>query len=464
MISPRLNHQAVKLPNGKVLAVGGRSGSSYFSSAELYDPVTGTWSATGSMMVGRFDHTATLLPTGKVLISGGANDTSVLASAELYDPSTQTFTFIGSLNQARVGHTSVLLSNGKTLLAGGYYDNGFYPNSSELFTIPSPNDAGTWSSAGSMATTRGGHTATLLPDGKVLVAGGGEGSARTSAELYNPQTNTWSSTGSMNNGWTGHTAQLLPNGKVLICGGGGGTNSQTELYDPTTGTWSPAAPTPRGRRSHTLTLLPNGLVIIAGGNWYVSRDDLYNYASNTWLNGPGQQSLYYRTATVLGNGKVLFAGGIETLGGTTALSASLLYDPFTPPGEVDLVFASLMTRGRSNHTATLLPNGKVLIAGGYINGDPEFSSEIYDPTTNVWSTTNNMLTARRSHTSTLLPNGLVLVVGGSGGISAELYDPSTGVWSTAGNTSGNSHTATLLPNGKVLVVGDTSAQLYTIRF
>jgi hypothetical protein len=126
------------------------------------------------------------------------------------------------------------------------------------------------------------------------------------------------------------------------------------------------------------------------------------------------------------------------------------------------------------HTATLLPNGKVLVAGGDSGSGELSSAELYDPATGTWSATGSLNTARSQHTATLLPNGKVLVAGGEGpgGVlrSAELYDPISGTWSNTGNgTARRVHTATLLPNGKVLVAGGqgisgnlTSADLYDI--
>ena len=113
------DHTATLLPNGKVLVAGGYNGGA-LTSAELYDPASGTWTATGSLNTARYDHTATLLPNGKVLVAGGISNGSDLTSAELYDPASGTWTATGSLNTARYEHTATLLPNGKVLVAGGY--------------------------------------------------------------------------------------------------------------------------------------------------------------------------------------------------------------------------------------------------------------------------------------------------------------------------------------------------------
>ena len=261
-----VGHTATLLTNGQVLVAGGEFNS---SSAELYDPVTGVWINTGSLGVARYYHTATLLPNGQVLVAGGVNYNGSnyvsLASAELYDPATGHWTATGSLGAARYYHTATLLPNGQVLVAGGVnYNGGNYVSlaSAELYDPAT----GHWTATGSLGAARYGHTTTLLPNGKVLVVGGGtNGSSLASAELYDPATGHWTATGSLGAARYGHTATLLPNGKVLVVGGNGGV-SFAELYDPTTGTWSPTGSLGAdGPLDHTATLLANGQVLIAGG-------------------------------------------------------------------------------------------------------------------------------------------------------------------------------------------------------
>jgi CSLREA domain-containing protein len=278
------------LPNGKVLVAGGQvDGGNALNSAELYDPATGMWTQTGSLNQGRYYHTTTLLPDGKALVVGGFNG-NYLAEAELYDPATGAWTQTGSLNTGRYNHTTTLLASGKVLVAGGVNPDvkfdasglyiGGYLMSAELYDPAT----GMWTQTGSLNMRRSQHTATLLPDGKVLVAGGYIIKLKDtgdpvfgnlyldSAELYDPATGTWTQTGSLITGRTEHTATLLPNGKVLVAGGqvqgfGGpaGVTNVAELYDPATGAWTQTGSMTTARRAHTATLLANGKVLAAAG-------------------------------------------------------------------------------------------------------------------------------------------------------------------------------------------------------
>ena len=185
--------------------------------AGLHYPVVidPSWTATGSMGTARTGHTATLLQSGKVLVAGGSDGSVYLSSAELYDPATGTWTSTGSLADARGNHTATLLPSGKVLVAGGLGSGFTYLSSTELYDPAS----GMWTATGSLGTARWGHTATLLPSGKVLVAGGFNAGSLSSAELYDPASGTWTATGSMSTPRYGHTATLLPSGKVLVAGG-----------------------------------------------------------------------------------------------------------------------------------------------------------------------------------------------------------------------------------------------------
>ena len=335
---------------------------------------TGTFTATSNMTTPRTYHTATLLPNGKVLIAGGTDlNNRALASAELFDPEMGTFSVTGNMTFPRVGASATLLADGRVLIAGG------------------------------------------VPDGALAVA-----------ELYDPSTGTFAATGTMVRPQAGNTSTLLNSGKVLISGtcrdsfyvDADAEGDRPELYDPVTGTFSAAGERPKNPR---------------------------------WCSGP---------VILLANGKVLVSGTAE------------LYDPatdrFSPTGP-------RMTIGFYESTATLLTNGNVLVAGGTGDFGTSYNGEIYDPSKEQFTLAGNMGSARAAHTATLLRDGTILVAGGftfsfigdavSG--TAELYNPATATFISVGDMTSSrphGHTATLLMDGRVLIAGghtgSPSAELY----
>ena len=324
----RAHHTATLLSDGKVLVIGGFvGGSSSTNIAELYDPLTGTWSVTGSLNTLRADHTATLLLNGKVLVVGGVGGSpvaGVLASSELYDPSTRTLSLTGSLNVPRIGHTATLLGNGKVLVAGGYANNccmeSDLTNTAELYDPAT----GEWSYTGNINVLRSLHTATLLSNGKVLYAGGGLGGAFTAtntAELYDPATGTWSLTGNLSETRVGHTATQLQGGKVLVAGGCRDeecffTLGSAERYDPNTETWSITGSLNTPRIVHTATPLQNGMVLVAGGveSFVLDTAELYDPTTGQWsYTGSLNTPRYSHTETLLPDGKVLVTGTYEPI-------------------------------------------------------------------------------------------------------------------------------------------------------
>jgi N-acetylneuraminic acid mutarotase len=373
----RVYHTATLLPNDTVLVTGGdRDGAgSTLMTAELYDVASRKWMATGGLIKDRADHTATLLPNGKVLVTGGRTFFYDLASAEIYDPANGTWTPTGSLNTPRRSHTATLLPNGKVLVAGGTReDNGYLVysiNSAELYDPAT----GTWTPTGNLATARGDHTATLLSTGKVLVTGGrpsfsGAGNLPiVSAELYDPANETWTSTGSLNTGRWSHTSTLLPNGNVLAAGGYGNgvVLMSAEIYDAATATWTPTSSLLARRADHSATLLPDNKVLVAGGFGgdypYGSHAsaELYDPATGTWkstgslLTGRDQH-----TATLLPDGTVLIAAGIKrdntTANGNNYLASAELYVESTPS------LLNISTR------TLVLSDDKALIGGFIITG------------------------------------------------------------------------------------------------
>lgn len=458
MASGRTRHTAVLLQNGKVLVAGG-FGSSQLTSAELYDPATNLWSAAGSMVVMRMQHSATLLANGKVLVVGGNNQT---AATELYDPVGNSWSSAGVMGSDRMGHSASLLPNGKLLVVGGSTTAGLNQINNATAELYDPT-ANSWALLGNMSVGRVSHTATLLSDGRVVVVGG---SAAKLAESYDPAAGSWSAAGNLSVDHSKSTATLLPNGNVLVTGGQGPSQyyKSAELYNAATNSWSSAGNMSTVRVYHSATLLPNGNVLVVGGSDGVYQQhnvDLYNSGTGWSAAGGLLISRSNHRATLLPNGKVLVTGGKSYNGGGVFTASAELYDPAANKwGNV----ASMAT-ARYDHSATLLGNGKVLIAGGSdSSGQPIKSAELYDPVSNSWTNVGDMATTRANHSATLLPNGKVLVAGGfnTGTVAnAELFDPATNTWSAAGSmtTPKYYHAAALLPNGKVLATGGASTAL-----
>jgi hypothetical protein len=371
------------------------------------------WALTGQMLAARTGQTATLLPNGRVLVAGGvAPDTHVLDAAELYDPATGAWAAAGSMTAPRADHTATLLTSGpfagQVLLVGGRTSGGAYLASAELYNPTT----GMFTPTGSMAVPRADHTATLLPNGQVLVVGGYraassglsfEGNSLAGAELYDPTTGVWARTAAMAVPRDSHTATLLPTGKVLVVGGEtkhistatGFTDrfdslASAQLYDPTTGRWTTAASLATDRTSHVAALLDDGRVLVAGG-----RTIHYTIDSSTLA------------------------------GGDHALAGAELYDPVRNAWTA--TSAMLTSRGGlqgslvAGHlaTATPLSTGQVLVLGGCACT----GAELYDPTTATWTAAAALTTGRTDQAATLLPSGRVLVTGGCFCATAEVYLP-----------------------------------------
>lgn len=358
--------------------------------------------------------------------------------------------------------------------------NGESVESSQVSVTPQPLPTTTkyFFSTGSMSTSRLGHTATLLPNGKVLIVGG-DNSANTTpylntAELYDPATGTFNLTGKMSTGRSGHAATLLANGKVLITGGMDAwltdhTLSSAEIFDPATGQFTPTGNMSQKRIWHTATSLANGTVLIAGGaniasgiTDYLNSAEIYDPATGVFTpTGSMNAPRIWFSATLLNTGKVLVAGGSQQNGGT--LMSTELFDPGTG---LFTYSANFSTPRLTHFGTTALPNNKVLFIGGqnFVGGDTCLSSaEIYDAVTGTISSAGNLLVSRCGASPTLLSDGSVLVAGGliNGPYGtflniAEIYDPvlaTSSLISSLMNSLRYNHTVTKLQNGSVLLVG-----------
>jgi phage baseplate assembly protein gpV len=330
---------------GEVLVAGGNGAGAAASLAttELYDPVAGTWSlTTGSMTNGRASHTATLLPNGMVLVVGGTDSAgNGLASAELFNPTTGTWTVTGSLNHARAYHTATLTTNG-VLIAGGVNVTTLVPIA-ELYDLT----LGTFSNVGALSNPRQLQTDILFTAGslanEVLLIGGVDGSFNNlgPTDLFTPVGNTFSASGSLLDPRRLHTSTLLisgaNDGKVLVEGGvttsAGNPDDTTEIFDPTTATFSAGPNMVYDHAAHTATLFTSGprmgqILVAAGathGGFLTPNDELYDPVANSFSATCNLiQSRESHTATLLLNGNVLIAGGFIVGGG---ISECELYSP-----------------------------------------------------------------------------------------------------------------------------------------
>ena len=365
------------------------------SGSSVLTVTSDAWVPAAGMTGARAQHTATLLTNGQVLVVAGQDGVEisgplVLATAELYNPATDSWAPAQNLPMAVTGPLATLLSDGQVLEAGGV-DLLTMGGVATVASNRYDPVANSWYQTGYMNYSHYQGTLTLLPNGQALAAGGLNNETGIqmlpAVELFDPTANTWSYAASMANERANHTATLLNNGKVLVTGGSGPSTilSSAEIYDPVANTWSPAASMSTPRADHTATLLADGTVLVAGG---------FN-------------------STV-----------------TTALASAEVYDPVADSWTT---VGSLAT-ARSLHTATLLPDGTVLVTGGGNGVVPASlasgvgalsSAELYDPTTQTWSPAASMSTPRAQQTATLLPNGAVLITGGVNNNtylgSAELY-------------------------------------------
>jgi len=315
MSTARFSQPALALADGTILVAGGLSSHGLdqypLASSEIYDPVPRKWVSTGDMTVPRVSHTVTLLADGTVLAAGG--DIGIFspgpfASTEIYNPASGVWTAAGNLATARIYHTATRLPNGSVLVAGG--ESLISPIVVEATAEIYDPAAHTWSATESMSVARAGHGATLLPNGKVLLAGGD--SSTPSAEIYDPATGHWAATGSPVAAIDGSTATLLKDGTVLVLGDG-----TAEIYDPAAGTWKAT-----GNQAVNLASLPGSRQLALRGDGTVlavgaSADQLtllaevYDPVAGAWAATAGVPHIRSVTLTSLGDGSVLMSGGIS---------------------------------------------------------------------------------------------------------------------------------------------------------
>jgi hypothetical protein len=332
--TPRRLLPFVQLLDERVLAAGGHDGTRTLSSAELFDPVTGVWSAAGALKVARRNHAAVTLVDGRVLVVGGSPVQLIgaLASAELFEPATGEWTVAASMAVARIDPTAVLLADGRVLVVGGSDVDRRTLRSAEVFDPAtgtwSPVEAPGWGHSGAQA-------AVVLKDGRVLFVSGMQ------AELYEPSTGRWTKAGPAG-GAAGthrasHTVTRLEDGRVLVVGGHTSRAAETaEVFDPATGTWTLVAAPSTPRESHGAVLTADGSLLVVGGYHFASGTlasaERFEPATGTWtlvtsLQAPRRGAGVLR----LRNGEVLLVGGFNDAGGTLASSERYMPGPGCTP-------------------------------------------------------------------------------------------------------------------------------------
>ncbi|MDE2292348.1 MAG: fibronectin type III domain-containing protein [Elusimicrobia bacterium] len=405
-----------------------------FADEEDYTPSANSW-AFGTAIAPRLGHAAVLMPNGDEAIFGGGYCTAV---------------------------NTCSVTNGPVL--------------AHILT-----QTGAWTQGSTLNDARSHFTLTLLPSGKALAAGGtGRSDVLSSAELYDPSTQAWTRTGSLKQQRSHHTATLLADGTVLAAGGfttlsqSTGTTSSAEIYYPASGAWVPTGSMISSRAYHASVLLPNGNVLAIGGftnGKYLDSTEVYISTAHRWISGPKLLNARAQfTASLLQDGRVLVVGGVNASNGV--LNSSEYFDPQANPWPANWTAGPNLNFQRFSQTATMLRDGRVLVVGGDGGTGEVGHSEIFDPKTNQFNRVkedlngNDIGVPRFGHTSVLLPDGRVLVIGGftaSGQAvsTVEGFDVAFSTWQNQGtlptsHQSGDGQTI-VLANGDLLNVGGVSS-------
>lgn len=408
----------------------------------------------------------------------------IFSDQERYQPNQNQWTF-GVPGDTRFNHAETLLPNGDEVVFGGRTCSdrptcsafNFSAVGGPLAYILLQEGETPWSPVAPLFDARSNHTLTVIPQtGKILAVGGANASTTLdTSEVYDPVSHTWSRSGNMHNRRSHHTATLLPNGTILAAGGftplagSTGATKSAEIYYPQTGTWVETAPMSSSRTFHAAVLLPDGNPMMLGGftnGQYLSSTEVFFSTAHRWINGPsigggaGEARANF-TATLLRDGRVFVVGGVNASNGV--LNTTWLFNPLTWTWSAG---ANLNT-GRHSHTATLLRDGRVFVVGGNSGLGEIGKAEIYDPVANTWTRTtaapisgNDLGIPRLNHTATLLPDGKILIVGGFtaiGGpiIYSEGFDVDFSTFQMQGKINGarGDHASILMPDGWLLNVG-----------
>ncbi|MFA6091712.1 MAG: kelch repeat-containing protein [Elusimicrobiota bacterium] len=402
-----------------------------FQDESKYSPSANTWVNTEKMGFPFTNSPAGVVPNGDTFLFGGFNcddSTTTFTVLDSRDPfgfiphpdENPSWKSLSSMSKARSHFTSSVLPDGKTVVAGGT-DGVFALNDTEIFD-PKTHD---WSTARPMRVARNLHSTTLLPDGTLLTAGGSVVNSSTgatkAAEIFYPDSNSWALTSPMISSRNYHTAVLLPDGNVLVAGGydaGGNFLSSAEIYISTAHLWRSIAPMGTARAQHTMTLLHTNKVLVAGGvnNSVLDDVEIYDPGAGAWAPAAAMNlGRYAHSATLLRDGRVLAAGGSDGFGETNDAE---IYDPETNAWTDTANTGNSMCTGRLRHSAMLLPDGKVMIVGGVkASGEAVKATEQFDVDISSWEGQGDLNKARFYHSSVLLHDGNLMTVGGFDGAS-----------------------------------------------
>lgn len=514
LATPRSQHTATLLADGRVLVTGGRGESGTpLATAEVFDPrvspPASPWRGLASMSAGRAGHTATQLASGQILVAGGGGPSGALATTELFDPTSGAWRSGPPMGAARSQHTATRLPGGAVLVVGA--------GPVELFDPAGSGGSGAWRATPPMTTSRTAHTATLVECragdtrphcGTVVVAGGmgPSGAALSSAEVFDPVAGTWAMTGNMIGPRGGHSATLLQNGLVLADGGagGGGPLASAELFDPTSVAQPPSVtdPSPTGGPVGGGTQVKIvGAALLgatevrfgdrpAGGLVRVSNTELrvasppqgspvtvpVVVVTPAGASAPTNRSRF-RYAPAPTVTRIDPSAGPPSGGTSVTITGTTLDFPDTTVLFGD-VAAAIAARSDTQLTVVSPPHSEAVVdvtvvtPGG--RSEPTFAS-LFTFGDGAWEKTASLAVARYHHTATMLRDGRVMATGGTANFdsngsalaSTEMYDPATGTWAPAApmREARFSHTATLLDGpacrasspaswcGRVLVVG-----------
>lgn len=405
---------------------------------------------------------------------------------EAYNASNNAWS-LGQAGYPTFNHTHMLLPNSDEYIYGGRSCatqptcTAFTYSGLSQYTayIQVQQDENPWQAVGSLATPRANHTLTVLPDGRVLAAGG-ENASNTifDTELYIPETRAWVPGLPMKQHRSHHTATLLPNGNVLAAGGftglnhSTGTSSFAEIFYPDSNAWVPTSPMISSRAYHAAVLLPDGHPFMIGGfrnGTYLDATEVFYSTAHRWVSAPPlPEPRAQFTATVLQDGRILVVGGVNATSGV--LGTTRIFNPQTWTWAA----GTSITYPRYSHTATLLRDGRVLIAGGSDGIREMAKAEVFDPATGLWTLTsaalpfgNDMGGPRLGHTATLLPNGKILFVGGFTAFGgplgyAEGFDADFSTFQVQGviTTGKGDHATVMLRDGYLLHAGGFTGLSY----